>query len=58
MKEYNNSNNRKYVKVCKESGCISANYSTENEEEEMTVITYENNEMSGSIKYSNVKRNR
>lgn len=41
---------RKYIKVGKESGCISANYNAQSDEDEMMIIIYENNEMSGSIK--------
>ncbi|HOE57378.1 MAG TPA: hypothetical protein PLL98_01160 [Bacillota bacterium] len=47
MKDYSS---RKYIKVGEESGCISASYNARNDGDEMRVIVYENNEMSGSIK--------
>lgn len=56
MKEQNNIDNRKYIKICKESGCVSANYDMEKLDEEMTVITYEGNDLSGNFKYSKAKR--
>jgi hypothetical protein len=49
MKEYNINNKRRYVKICKDSGCVSADYSMEKVDEDTMVITYENNELSGSF---------
>jgi hypothetical protein len=41
---------KKYIKICKDSGCVSANYNiSENYENETTLISKDTTESSGSF---------
>lgn len=49
MRDRKNSKYKKYMKICNESGCISANYKNQNIEDGEIIIPYDNNE-SGEFK--------
>lgn len=53
----NNNKSPKYIKVCKDSGCVSANYSIYDKDKELLIIPYENNELSGSFELSKTDKN-
>ncbi len=58
MPENNKYRNEKYIKISKDSGCISANYSIHNIDEDIVIVPYETNEVSGSFKLSRVDKSR
>ncbi|MFZ5967845.1 MAG: hypothetical protein ACOYVK_11825 [Bacillota bacterium] len=45
---------KRYIRIGKESGCISAKYSMTNDDEENIIIPYERNEESG--RFRNIKK--
>ncbi|MCT4620836.1 MAG: hypothetical protein N4A62_15785 [Marinisporobacter sp.] len=49
-----NNKSKRYLKLYKESGCMSANYQTEKDDESI-IIPLENNESSGRFKFSRKK---
>jgi len=51
MTESNNTNSKKYIKVSKYSGCVSANYNIIEEDQESIIIPYQNNETSGRFEF-------
>lgn len=55
MMSYNSdSTQKKIIRVCKDSGCFLANYSTPANDEDSVVVLYEeNNEKSGKFKLLN-----
>jgi hypothetical protein len=56
MKISDESTSNKIMRVCRESGCFSANYSSNASNEDSIVVLQEaNTERSGSFKYS-IKR--
>jgi hypothetical protein len=55
--DFNDINSKKYIKVCKESGYISAKYNTYMDDVEDIVMPYDYNEISGQIKFSKDKKN-
>ncbi len=48
---YNNLNSKKYIKISKHSGCVSANYNIAEEEQESVIVPYDNNETSGRFRF-------
>lgn len=49
--EHQNDSGKKYIKICKDSGCVSASYNiTDDKEGEITLIPSESGEISGRFR--------
>lgn len=58
MRQYHLSN-KKYIRICKDSGCVSANYNiTEDYEDQITLIAKDIVETSGIFTHIKIRTNK